>query len=70
MSHETPLAPPCSQAWNWQRFACLAVAHWAEQRRHYLGYLLVLAILYAVLLLLTLGVSSFKAFDAEVQAVF
>ena len=70
MSQETPSTPPSSQTWNWQRFACLAVAHWAEQRRHYLGYLLVLAILYAVLLLLTLGVSSFKAFDAEVQAAF
>jgi len=52
------------------RFLRLARAHWAEQRRQYLGHLLVVGILYVVVLLFMLALSSGREFQTWTQQLF
>lgn len=64
----TPVRESEPSRFSRPRFRRLARAHWAEQRPQYLAHLLVVAILYAVLLLFMLGVSGFAAFQTGVQS--
>lgn len=59
---------PESPGFSWPRFVRLALAHWAEQRSQHLAHLLVCGMLYIVLLLFLLGVSSFGAFRTGMQS--
>lgn len=59
---------PESPTFSWPRFRRLARAQWAEQRPQYLAHLLVCGMLYIVLLLFLLGVSSFGAFRTGMQS--